>query len=366
MKIVVLQENLQRALSIVSRLIQTNNSLPILGNILLQTNNGRLELQATNLEIAISYKIGAKIEKSGSLSVPAKLFQEIIQSLPNDKIQLIQVKDNLEIHTEQLNSTINGMNASDFPKVPQVNVEQEFQIDTKSFIDGFEYVLPAVSLDESRPVLSGIYTAVRDKNVILAATDSYRLAQYSLTNTTLPDITTIIPYRTVLEIVRIAKSDLQDTLQIGMSKNEIIFSTKDLQLTSQLIEGSYPDYTKIVPKTSNTIVAVAKDELINSLKIASLFSRESAHTVTLKTTKDSLEIHSEGSQIGVNNATISAKITGQNQEINLNARYLLDTLSAMKSKTIQIELQGKLEPCLLRNTVKKDDQNFHIIMPLRS
>jgi len=366
MKVVVLQENLNKAVSVVGRLIQTNNSLPILGNILLQTNEGRLELQATNLEIAVSYKIGAKIEKPGSISVPARLFQELIHSLPNDKIQLVQSKDNLEIHTNQLNSIINGINANDFPKIPKVAISQEFNLSTQQFLEGLEYVLPAVSLDESRPVLSGIYCKIDDSKLIFAATDSYRLAQYVMANTNLKPLTIIIPYRTVLELIRIVKNENISDIKVGVSQNEIVFSTKDFQLTSQLIDGSYPDYTKIIPEKSETSISVDKSDLINSLKIASLFSKESAHTITLKTEKDTLLVYSEGSQVGTNTSKLPVKITGEHQEINLNARYLIDSLSAIPAKTIQIKLNGKLDPCIVQSQIKKEEQNIHIIMPLRS
>lgn len=366
MKVSVLQENLDKALSSVSRLIQTNTSLPILSHILLRTQNGRLELQATNLELTILYKIGAKIETPGSLSVPAKLITELIHSLPNDKIQLNNQKDNLEVHTNQVNSLITSMSAVDFPSNPEVKVKQEFTLSTKQFLQGLEYVLPSVSLDESRPVLTGIYCKVEDNILTLATTDSYRLAQYQMSVPKIDDLKIIIPYRTIQELIRLIKQENISEITIGITDTEIIFTTENITLTSQLIEGNYPDYTKIIPENHTTTIEVKKEDLTASLKIASLFSRENANTIQLSARKNSLEILSEGLQIGKNTSEITIKLTGSDQEINLNARYIIDALSVIPDQSILIQLQDKLDPCLLTSPKSQKLKNFHIIMPLRS
>lgn len=366
MKVVILQKNLDKALTTVSRLIQANNSLPVLNNVLLVTSNGRLELQATNLELSISYKIGAKVEKKGSISVPARLFSDLIHSLKDEKIQLVQSKDNLDIHTSQLNSTVNGINASEFPKVPNITAKQQFTIDAKKILDAFEYVVPAVSLDESRPVLSGVYCKIDNSTLTVAATDSYRLAQYSLTQVSEDSIEIIVPYRTILELIRIVKSDDIKSVEVGITSNEIIFSTEDFSLTSQLIEGSYPDYTKIIPDKSSTTIVVEKDDLQSALKVASLFSRENANTITIQSDKKEIHIHSEGAQVGTNISKVPARIDGDKTSINLNARYLIDSLNTINSTSVKISLNDKLDPCVLSSTDKKNTQNFHIIMPLRS
>lgn len=365
MKLSVLQENLDKALTTVSRLVQVNNSLPVLSNILIQTKDGRLELQSTNLELAISYKIGAKIETKGSLSVPAKLITDLIHSLPNDKIQLVAVKDNLEIHTSQLNSTLNGISATDFPHIPEVETAKKFTISTKSFITGLEYVLTSVSLDESRPVLAGVYCRVIDNTLIFAATDSYRLSQYSIKVSSVEDMEIIIPHRTIQELIRLVKSELIDEITVGISDTEIVFSTESITLTSQLIDGSYPDYTKIIPQKSLSKIEVKKDDLLSSLKIASLFSRENAHTIQLSVNKNTLSITAEGAQVGKNLSHIPVKNTGEDQDISLNARYLIDTLSSIDENTVIIALQDKLDPCVVSGQ-KATKDNFHIIMPLRS
>lgn len=366
MKLSVLQSNLNKALSVTSRLIQTNNSLPVLSNVLLQTKDGRLELQATNLELAISYKIGAKIEKTGSLSVPARLLSDLINTLPNDKIQLVQVKDNLEIHTNHLNSVINGIAASEFPKIPEVKTTKQFSIAVNDFVDGLEYVLPAVSLDESRPVLTGVYFKVKSSVLTFAATDSYRLAQYTISGVKIDDIEVIIPHRTIQELIRIIKSESVAELDVGVSATEVVFSSKNFTLTSQLIEGSYPDYTKIIPPNSQTSVVINKDDLLSGLKIASLFSKENANTISLAVVKNGLTIQSQGAQVGTNESKLEAKTTGNNKEINLNARYLIDTLSVIDSKSILLSLNDKLDPCVVSANNKKSTSNIHIIMPLRS
>lgn len=366
MKVVILQNNLDKALSSVSRLIQANNSLPVLNNVLLVTSNGRLELQATNLELSISYKIGAKVEKKGSISIPARLFSDLIHSLKDEKIQLIQTKDNLEIHTNQLNSIVNGINSNEFPKIPKIVTKQQFTIEAKKILEAFEYVIPAVSLDESRPVLSGVYCSINNSKLKVAATDSYRLAQYSISQTTQEDIEIIIPYRTILELIRIVKSDNIKAIEVGITSNEIIFSTEDFSLTSQLIEGSYPDYTKIIPDKSSTTITLEKEDLQSALKVASLFSRENANTITMQVEKNNLQIHSEGAQVGTNISKVPSKTEGELTNINLNARYLIDALNTISNKSVKIHLNDKLDPCMLSSASKSNNENFHIIMPLRS
>ncbi|MBA3679314.1 DNA polymerase III subunit beta [Candidatus Saccharibacteria bacterium] len=365
MKLSVLQENLDKALTAVSRLVQTTNSLPILGNILLQTKDGQLELQATNLEIAIAYKIGAKIETKGSISVPARLFTELVHSLPNDKIQLSSIKDNLEIHTDQLNSVINGINAADFPTIPTLNTKKQFTISTKSLVEALEFVLSSVSLDESRPILTGVYCKSESGVCTFAATDSYRLSQYKIKTPKIDDLEIIIPYKTIQEVIRIIKTDNLSEITVSITDSEIVFSSENITLTSQLIEGSYPDYTKIIPESHTTIIGIEKNDLVNSLKIASLFSRENANTISLDIVKNSLSITSEGTQIGKNISKITAKVTGDDQQINLNARYIIDALTNINDSVVSIAVQGKLDPCVISSS-KQSADNFHIIMPLRS
>lgn len=365
MKLSVLQENLNKGLGVVSHLIQPNNSLEVLGNILLQTNNGLLELQATNLEIAISYKLGAKIEKKGSVSVPARLITELVNSLTNDKLQLISNKDNLEIHALHLNSLLNGINASEFPKIPEVKPNLKFKLDAKDFISAFEYVSSSASLDESRPVLTGVLCKAKNSNLTIAATDSYRLSQYYLQKVKTADFEVIIPTKTINEVLRVIRSENINLLEIGITDTEIVFITKNITITSQLIDGNYPDYSKIIPNSSETIIEIQKAELHSGLKIASLFSRENANTINLKTKERSIEISAEGAQVGVNNSDIPAKITGKQSQISINAKYLIDSLSTIHNTKVVISLNNKLDPCVVSTSSKKSN-NFHIIMPLKS
>lgn len=365
MKLSVLKENLNKGLSTVSHLIQSNNSLEVLGNILIQTSDGLLELQSTNLELAISYKLGAKIEKTGSLSVPARLFSELVSSLPNGKLQLIKSKDNLEIHALHLKSLINGINSNDFPKIPIVKPINQFKISGKKLVEALEFVSSSASLDESRPVLTGVLCSVENSLLTFASTDSYRLSQYKLKNTDSNNVDVIIPIKTVNEVLRIVKSEDIQELEVGVTETEIIFYTKNITLTSQLIDGNYPDYTKIIPKESNTVVEVDKNDLLSNLKISTLFSRENANTVNLKTGKNLLEITAEGSQVGINSSEIPVTINGKEAEININAKYLIDAVNTIKGNKVVISLNDKLDPCLVSADLKNSD-NFHIIMPLKS
>jgi DNA polymerase-3 subunit beta len=366
MKVSLLQQNLDIGLTIASRIIQPTNSLPILGNILVITKKGSVELQSTNLELSIRYSLPAKIEEEGSCSLPARLFFDIIHSLTDDKIQLSTEKDNVILRTDGFNSTMNGLNAADFPKIPEITTNNSLELKTQDFIQLVEEVLPAVSLDESRPVLAGVLLKIENSTLQLAATDSYRLAENKKVIKAESNISVIIPYKALSEVVRIAGIILPENITIQLSDTEVIFEIGQAQIISQLIEGQYPDYTKIVPDKSSTNVTINKAELLRSIKLASLFSRENAHSIELEIGSKELTIHSKASNIGTNSSKISCNVTGAPLSININARYLLDAVSIIKSNTIHLAFTQKLEPCVVTADGKYHSEYIHIIMPLRS
>lgn len=366
MKASLLQQNLDNGLSITSRIIQPTNSLPILGNVLLTAKKGSLELQATNLELSVRYNLAAKVEEEGSCSLPARLFSDIIHALTDDKIQLTTEKDNVVLRSEGFHSVMNGLNAQDFPRIPEISTTNTLQLKTNQFIELVEEVLPAVSLDESRPILAGVLFTLKDNILRLAATDSYRLSENTIKINEKNDISVIIPHRALSEVIRIAGIISPEGIVIHLSETEIIFEIGQAQLISQLIEGQYPDYAKIIPEKSTTKLSVEKNELIRSIKIASLFSRENAHSIELEITTKGLVIHSKASDVGTNSSQINCKVTGNSVSINVNAKYLLDAISIIKSDTINLAFTQKLEPCVVTPEGKYPSDYIHIIMPLRS
>lgn len=366
MKASLLQQNIDIGLSITSHVIAPTNSLLILNNVLINTNKGSIELQATNLELSVKYNLPAKIEEEGSASLPARLFFDIIHSLVDNKIQLSTNKDNVVIRTDGFNSIINGLNTADFPKIPQINTINSIELSSQELISLLEEVLPAVSLDESRPILAGILFNTSNKLLTLAATDSYRLAENKLKIKSDKEISIIIPYRAINELIRITSILNPEKITIKFSDTEIIFEVGQAQIISQIIEGQYPQYSKIIPEKSTTKAFVNKTDLTRSIKLASLFSRENAHSIELEIGLKDIKINSKAADIGTNSSFINSKIEGKPLKINVNAKYLLDAISAIKQEKLQLCFTGKLEPCVLKPDGKYHSEYIHIIMPLRS
>lgn len=366
MKFSVLQENLQSNLGVLGRIIAARTSLPVLSNVLIIASKKGVELQATNLEIAMSCTIGAKVEKEGRLSVPARLLAELVHQLPAGKIQLSSDKENLTIQAEGFTSTLNGIAASEFPEIPQITPKATVKIQPNDFAKTLSSVIVAASLDESRPVLSGVSVAFAKESLTFAATDSYRLAENFLKVDTQYEQTIIVPLRTAQELLRtVQANDHNQDIVIKIAESEVSFQIDDMVIVSQLIEGKYPDYSKIIPDSSNTIVVVDREKLLGASKVAALFAQTGAHTIQLEIKKSQLVLQSTAAHIGKNEAQLECKTTGVEMEISLNAKYLLDALQAVESSTVSLELNSKLDPILLR-PVSKASHYLHIIMPLRS
>lgn len=366
MKVSLLQQNIDTGLSITSHIIQPTNSLPILGNVLLNSKKGELEIQATNLELSVKYTMPAKIEEAGSCSVPARLLFNLIHSLTDDKIQLTTDKDNVILRTEGFNSVVNGLDSSDFPKIPDITTNESLELETKDFIMAIEEVLPAVSLDESRPILAGVLFKTTKDKLIMTATDSYRLSENKLNISTSNEISIIIPYRALNEVIRITSIINPEKIIVRLSETEIIFEIGQAQIISQLIEGKYPEYSKIIPEKSTTKVLINKPDLTRSIKIASLFSRENAHSIEIEIGSKDIKINSKASDIGTNSSKINCSVEGDPLTINVNAKYLLDAISAINVDKLQLLFTQKLEPCVVKPGTKYHSEYIHIIMPLRS
>ncbi len=364
MKLSVVQENLQKALSSVTRIVGSRNSLPVLGNVLLKTEASRLVVSATNLEVAISCSIGCKVEKDGATSVPARLFSELVSGLPSDKLQLVATGDNLKVKTTNFESSLNGIAASEFPTTPKVKPEAEFDIAASELVSKLGEVVIAASVDESRPVLSGILFKVEGEKLTLAATDSYRLAETSIQMKNPSEISVIVPAKTANELNRLI-GDMDDDIHIVVGKNEILFEIGDISMVSRLIEGKFPNYTQIIPTKSATTMTLSKSELMSTVKVASLFARESAHTVKLEFTKAGLQFSARASEVGENTSLVEGELKGAEAEISINARYLQDALAVIPTPQVEVAVNDKLDPCLIR-PVGKEENYIHIIMPLRS
>lgn len=366
MELSVTQENFAKALSNVGRVASSKTGLPILSNILLRTDGNRLLVATTNLEIASTHLIGAKIITPGSITIPARLISDFVASLPKGTVDL-KVKDNhLSIISGTYSSVINGVVADEFPELPTIDETStvQYSINTADFKQAVTQTIITSSNDNTRPVLTGVYWHSFAGSLYLAATDGYRLAERRLVETK-SEVAAIIPTTTLQEVLRTLTDDASE-VDILFDDTQVRFRVGESEITSRLIDGSYPDYRKLIPETSETTIMLQASDFVRITKIAGLFARDSGGSVTLTASqeKQTLAIHSIASELGENTSSATAEVTSDGQ-VTLNSRYLSEALGAIDANEVQFRFSGKLAPCVL--TAKSEDINYkHIIMPLKS
>ncbi|HWB39288.1 MAG TPA: DNA polymerase III subunit beta [Candidatus Saccharimonadales bacterium] len=363
MKLQVTQENLNRALTSVARVANSRGTLPILANILFKTSNNRLSLSATNLDIAITHLIGAKVKNEGSITVPARLMQDFVSSLPEGVIDLDLQENKLHISTDQYQSVVNGIVADDFPVMPAITKGQKTSLNAKDFKKALQQVVFAASADETRPVLTGVLLQTHNGSLSMAATDSYRLAEKDLGKNK-DEIDLLVPASAMHDLLRVI-DDETEQIVITHDEQQALFQVGDVELVTRLVEGKYPDYRKLIPEKFTTEATLKRSDLTNITKVSSLFARESAGSVTIEVddAAGQVSIRSVASQLGENTATAPAKATGSGS-ITLNSRYLLDALGAMNGDEVTFGFNGKLEPSLLFDPAGEGYR--HVVMPLKS
>lgn len=363
MKLQVTQENLNRALGSVARVANSRGTLPILANVLIKTSNNRLSLSATNLDIAITHYIGAKVSNEGSITVPARLMQDFVSSLPEGVIELDLKETKLHVSTDQYKSVVNGIMADDFPVMPALTGGKTWKMKSGDLKRSLQQVVFAASNDETRPVLTGVLVHTVNGKLYIAATDSYRLAEKQL-GANKQDVKLLIPASAMQDLLRVL-DDTEDEITITHDDQQVQFTVGDIELVTRLVDGNYPDYKKLIPEKFTTTATLKRADLINVTKVSSLFARESAGSVTIEADEAAkqLSIRSVASQLGENTATADAKVTGSGS-ITVNSRYLLDALNAFHGEEITFGFNGKLEPTLLSDPAAPEYN--HIVMPLKS
>ena len=364
MKLSVTQENLNKALATVSRVALARSTLPILSNILLKTHKGRLIISATNLELAITQEVVGKVDKDGQITVPARLTSDFVASLPGGKIDMELSGSRLRIKSEHSESVINGIDSGEFPTLPRIENENKHQIKASSLKQAINQTVVCASTDETRPILTGVYFYSFEEQLFLVSTDSYRLAEKIVAKTN-DDISLIIPATALQELNRVIEDDAE-MVEVTFDDSQVRFVTGASEVITKLIPGKYPDYRSLIPTESDVQFTVYRDEFINITKVASLFARESAGSITISVTEGGeISITSVASQMGENTSTakVTAKGTGQ---ITLNSRYLLDALNSMNSKEVSMRFSGKVNPCVIVPISKQKADYQHIIMPLKS
>lgn len=371
MKLFCDQKELDFAVNVVNKAISPNNTLPVLNNILLKAEGKKLYFSATNLEIAITCSIDADVRGEGAITIPAKLLTSYISLLSGDKVELNLLEGfNLSIDCGTSHTKIKGIDPDEFPLIPKVEKGQELILDCQEFNNGITETVFAASLNTSRPVLSGLLLTINagSKEFRIVATDSYRLAEKVVQINQAPQeaVNFIVPARTMSELAKILSRAVQKEVKVNVTKNQVLFKVDGIELISRLVEGKYPDYDKIIPKEFKTKVEVSVEDLSLVLKRVSLFARENNNSVKIAVTNDGkMAVSSEETRVGEEKAEIDVKIEGENNKISLNSQYLLDVLTHISEDKINLVINDKASPAVIKLTGDKSGSYVYIIMPLK-
>ena len=373
MKVTCLQENLARGLGIVGRAVAVRSTLPITSNVLISTDHGRIKLAATNLDIALSCWIGGQIEEEGSITVPARLLGDFVNSLPPEKIQLTLAPRSKQVKLvcARNEATIGGMDADDFPPIPAVDDGGTLEIDPKALREAISQVVFSAATDDSRPVLMGIDLAVEGDQMTLAATDGFRLAvrHLQLKKKVSERQEVIVPARTLAELSRLLQ-DQEDPVKMtfNANKTQVLFALKDIELVAQLIQGTFPDYSRLMPKEWASRAVVEVRDFLQETKIASIFARDGSGIVRITFQADEggtpgrMTIAARAEEIGDNQGELDAQVDGEPSKIAFNGRYLQDVLQVLDGGRVVLETTGPSQPGVIRPV---DNDNYvHIIMPM--
>jgi DNA polymerase-3 subunit beta len=371
-KVTSLQENLARGLQIAGRAVSTRGSLPILGNVLLRTENGRLKLTATNLEVGINVWVPAKVDDEGAITVPAKLFTDFVNSLPPGPTELSLNVRTKTVHLKSgpYEANFKGLDAEEFPTIPVAPDKPTTKLSKSTLRRMIGEVAFVATTDDSRPVLTGVLTTFEGDKATMAAADPYRLSvrTAALLSKVEGKIEVIIPARSLQEVQRII-DDSEDPVEIFITPNgsQVIFHTQEADLVSRVIEGQFPNYRQVIPTgKAATRIIVQREELLQATRLASLFARDSANMLRFQVDPSGqppLVISANAAEVGDNTAKVDATVDGQSTTIAFNSRFISDALGSVTAPEIALELGGPLAPGVIK--IVGDDSYLHVVMPLR-
>jgi DNA polymerase-3 subunit beta len=373
MKVSSLQDNLAKGLSVVGRAVPVRSTLPQASHVLLASEEGRLKLVATDLMIAITCWIGAQVEEEGSITVPARLLGDFVTSLPNDKIDLSVAARGKQLHIScaRNEATISGMDAADFPPVPSVGDGLTLTLEPKSLRRAIGLVQFAAAADDTRPVLTGIHTLAENNELTLAAADGFRLAVYKLPlKQEVPErVEVIIPARALRELERLI-ADEEDPVQMSFNagRSQVLFKLKSAELVATLIQGTFPNYSQLIPQSYTTKTTIDMKQFLQETRIAGIFARDGAGIVRLQmdpgedTQPGKMTVSARAEEIGEHRGDIDVKMEGEASKIAFNSRYLQDVLQVLDAEKVALETSSPSSPGVLR-PVDGDDY-VHVVMPM--
>ena len=372
MKVTCLQENLARGLGIVGRAVALRSTLPITSNVLISTEHGRIKLAATNLDIALSCWIGGQIEEEGAITVPSRLLTDFVNSLPAEKISLTLSPRSKQVKLvcARNEATIGGMDADDFPPIPSVEGDT-LEIDAKTLREAITQVVFSAATDDSRPVLTGVDIVVEGDQLTLAAADGFRLAvrTLKLKKKVAERQEVIVPSRALSELNRLLQ-DQEDPVQVtfNANKTQVLFKLKDVELVAQLIQGTFPDYSRLIPKEWGSRAVVEVRDFLQETKIASIFARDGSGIVriTFQGGDDGapgqMTVAARAEEIGDNTGALDAAVEGEPSKIAFNGKYLQEVLQVLDGGRVALETTGPSQPGVIRPI--DNDTYVHVVMPM--
>lgn len=374
MKVSCLQENLAKGLGIVGRAVTTRSSLPVLANVLLETDKNRLKLAATNLEVVITCWIGAKVEEEGAITIPARTLTDLVSNFPQEQVNLNLNKTSQTLHVTcgRTEANIKGIDAQEFPLIPEPDQENRIRIEPPVLKQMINQVAFAAASDDSRPMLTGVSTTFEGNQVIMAATDGFRLSLRSaqIAGHVAEPLRAIIPARALNDVARIISDDLEAVyISFPQGRNQIIFDMDNVVLVSQLIDGNYPDYKPIIPRRHTTRTVMGTAEFRKACRTADIFAREASNTARVAIDPGSdmtpayATITATSVETGNNEAQIDASVEGQPIEIAFNVKYMADVLNVIDTPQVALETTGPLDPGVIKPV--GDTDFIHIIMPMQ-
>jgi len=372
MKASVSQQQLAHGLGMVSRAVSPRSTLPVLANVLVATDEGRLRLSATNLELGISCWIGAQIHEDGAITVPARTFADLINALPNDTVHLdLNTKtQTLTVRCGQSITDIKGIDANEYPPIPVPDLREGIELGVGDIKEMIQQVAFAASADEARPVLQGVSLTVNGSELMMAATDGFRISvrKTQLSAAVHQPIAAIVPARALNELARVAGDGEQTVVMVlPPGRGQVLFHMKDVELVSQLIDGNFPDYRAIIPRSFKTTTVISTPALLKSCKQAEIIAREGNYVIRLNIQPGAdapgkIEISAQSEETGSSEISVEATVDGPNLLIAFNVRYLREVLDVVKSPSVALETNANNTPAMIRPV---GDQNFqHVIMPM--
>jgi DNA polymerase-3 subunit beta len=365
----VIQENLARGLSVVSHAVSSRSTLPVLANVLLRTEDAGLKLTATNLEIGITYWVPGKIETDGAITVPARLLTDVVNSLPNERIDLeLRDGDRLHLRCGRFETHLRGIDADEFPAIPAAGERPTTRVSQKVLKRALAEVAFAAASDEARPILTGVLTRFEGDRITLAAADNYRIAITTIGGLdAVEETSVVVPARSYSELARIL-SDTDDPVEVILSaqKNQVLFHVEGVDLVSRLIDGQFPNYQQVLPATHATRVELDRDDLLKAVRLAAYIASASANIVKLQVAPDGAPVVTVGAaaDVGDHQGVVDAAVEGDGTTIAFNARYLGDVLANVDAERFVIELNGPLSPGVFRPADGRD--YTHVVMPVRT